>query len=90
MNITIGADEALGDKLLGLVPQRRVHVHALDEGDDLSAGRDRVTVHLDFSAGEKGGRGEEQEVVRLWRSLGIIASNSVLEAVRTRSLCGFI
>lgn len=49
----IRADEALRNKLFWLVPKDGVHVHALDQRDDLGARGNRVAVHFDFSAREE-------------------------------------
>lgn len=67
VHVAIGTDEALRVEILGLVPQSGVHVHALDQGNDLSSGGNGKAVHLHIS---KAGRGRtritKKSLVRIW------------------------
>lgn len=53
VDMAIGANETLRDELLGFVPKRGVHVHALDQWNNLGASWDRVTVQFDLTKDAK-------------------------------------
>jgi len=62
-HLALGVDESRGAELLGLLPQVGVHVDAVDQRDDMRAGRYGIPVEFHIPRVDERGGGQEGEIV---------------------------